>query len=97
MNTQNKPQAFEVNNTAGRAYWEMGILWTMLATAVDRWRKSSKNIRWLRLIFDKVTTAKLSATEANSITSGTRCERIENDRYRQIHPTTVKQFLSTGS
>jgi quercetin dioxygenase-like cupin family protein len=35
MNTQNKPQAFEVNNTAGRAYWGMGILWTMLATAED--------------------------------------------------------------
>jgi mannose-6-phosphate isomerase-like protein (cupin superfamily) len=35
MNTQNKPQAFEVNNTVGRAYWGMGILWTMLATAED--------------------------------------------------------------
>jgi hypothetical protein len=35
MNTQNKPQAFEVKNTAGRAYWGMGILWVMLATAED--------------------------------------------------------------
>ncbi len=35
MNAQNKPQAFEVNNTKGRAYWGMGILWTMLATAED--------------------------------------------------------------
>lgn len=33
MNTQNKPQAFEVNNTAGRTYWGMGVLWTMLVTA----------------------------------------------------------------
>ena len=35
MNTQSKLQAFEVNNTEGRAYWGMGILWTMLATAED--------------------------------------------------------------
>jgi mannose-6-phosphate isomerase-like protein (cupin superfamily) len=35
MNAQNKPQAFEVNHTKGRAYWGMGILWTMLATAED--------------------------------------------------------------
>ncbi len=35
MNAQNKLQAFEVNNTEGRAYWGMGILWTMLATAED--------------------------------------------------------------
>jgi quercetin dioxygenase-like cupin family protein len=35
MNAQNKPQAFEVNNTEGRIYWGMGILWTMLATAED--------------------------------------------------------------
>lgn len=35
MNAQNKPQAFEVNNTKGRAYWGMGILWTMLATAEE--------------------------------------------------------------
>jgi quercetin dioxygenase-like cupin family protein len=35
MNEQNKPQAFEVNNTEGRAYWGMGILWTILATAED--------------------------------------------------------------
>ena len=35
MNAQNKPQAFEVNNTEGRTYWGMGILWTMLATAED--------------------------------------------------------------
>ncbi|MEH2179066.1 quercetin 2,3-dioxygenase [Nostoc sp.] len=35
MNSQNKPQAFEVNNAEGRAYWGMGILWIMLATAED--------------------------------------------------------------
>ena len=35
MNPQNKPQAFEVNNAEGRAYWGMGILWIMLATAED--------------------------------------------------------------
>jgi len=35
MNTQNKPQGFEVNNIEDRAYWGMGILWTMLATAED--------------------------------------------------------------
>ncbi len=35
MNAQNKPQAFQVNNTEGRVYWGMGILWTMLATAED--------------------------------------------------------------
>ena len=38
MNSQNKPQAFEVNNTEGRAYWGMGILWSMLATrAKKKW------------------------------------------------------------
>ncbi len=35
MNTRNKPQAFEVNHTEGRAYWGVGILWIMLATAED--------------------------------------------------------------
>lgn len=35
MNAQNKPQAFEVNNTEARMYWGMGILWIMLATAED--------------------------------------------------------------
>ncbi len=35
MNAQNQPQAFEINNSKGRAYWGMGILWTMLATAED--------------------------------------------------------------
>ncbi len=35
MNPPNNPQTFEVNNTKGRAYWGMGILWTMLATAED--------------------------------------------------------------
>lgn len=35
MNARNKPQAFEINNTEGRIYWGMGILWTMLATAED--------------------------------------------------------------
>ncbi|MEH2408077.1 hypothetical protein [Nostoc sp.] len=35
MNSQNKPQAFEVNNAEGRANWGMGILWIMLATAED--------------------------------------------------------------
>ena len=35
MNAQNKPQAFEVNNAEGRAYWSVGILWIMLATAED--------------------------------------------------------------
>jgi quercetin dioxygenase-like cupin family protein len=35
MNAQNKPQAFELNHTKGRAFWGMGILWTMLATAED--------------------------------------------------------------
>ena len=36
MHWQNKPQAFEVNNTEGRAYWGMGILWTMLATRAKK-------------------------------------------------------------
>ena len=35
MNTQNKPQAFQVNHAEGKAYWGMGILWIMLATAED--------------------------------------------------------------
>lgn len=35
MSVQNKPQAFEVSNTEARAYWGMGILWIMLATAED--------------------------------------------------------------
>lgn len=35
MNAQNKPQAFEVNNTEARMYWGMDILWIMLATAED--------------------------------------------------------------
>ncbi|MFN6481497.1 MULTISPECIES: quercetin 2,3-dioxygenase [unclassified Nostoc] len=35
MNAQNKPQAFQVNSAEGRAYWGMGILWIMLATAED--------------------------------------------------------------
>ncbi|MBD2093315.1 quercetin 2,3-dioxygenase [Microcoleus sp. FACHB-1515] len=35
MSVQNKPQAFEVNNTEARIYWGMGILWIMLATAED--------------------------------------------------------------
>ena len=35
MNAQNQPQAFEINNGKGQAYWGMGILWTMLATAED--------------------------------------------------------------
>jgi quercetin dioxygenase-like cupin family protein len=35
MSAQNKPQAFEVNNNKSRAYWGMGILWIMLATAED--------------------------------------------------------------
>lgn len=35
MNPQNKPQAFEVNNAGGGAYWGLGILWIMLATAED--------------------------------------------------------------
>lgn len=35
MNLLNKPQSFEVNNAKGRAYWNMGILWIMLATAED--------------------------------------------------------------
>ena len=35
MNAQNKPQAFQVNHAEGRAYWGMGILWIMLATAED--------------------------------------------------------------
>lgn len=35
MNPYNKPQAFEVNHTEGRAYWGMGILWIALATAED--------------------------------------------------------------
>lgn len=35
MNPQNQPQAFEINNVEGRAYWGMGILWIMLATAED--------------------------------------------------------------
>ncbi|WP_193194529.1 quercetin 2,3-dioxygenase [Nostoc sp. MG11] len=35
MTAQNKPQAFQVNSTEGRAYWGMGILWIMLATAED--------------------------------------------------------------
>ncbi len=35
MNAPNQPQAFELNHTEGRAYWGMGILWTMLATAED--------------------------------------------------------------
>ena len=35
MKPQSKPQAFEVNNTEGRAYWGVGILWIMLATAED--------------------------------------------------------------
>lgn len=35
INAQNKPQAFEVNNTEAPAYWGLGILWTMLATAED--------------------------------------------------------------
>jgi len=35
MNPPNNSQTFEVNNTKGRVYWGMGILWTMLATAED--------------------------------------------------------------
>jgi quercetin dioxygenase-like cupin family protein len=35
MNKHSKPQAFEVNNAKGRAYWGVGILWIMLATAED--------------------------------------------------------------
>ncbi len=35
MNAQNKPQAFQVNKAEGHAYWGMGILWIMLATAED--------------------------------------------------------------
>ena len=35
MNEQNKSQGFAVNNTEGKAYWGMGILWIMLATAED--------------------------------------------------------------
>ncbi|MBA3923102.1 MAG: quercetin 2,3-dioxygenase [Nostocaceae cyanobacterium] len=35
MNAQNKPQAFQVNHAEGRAYWGVGILWIMLATAED--------------------------------------------------------------
>ena len=35
MNAQNKPQSFEVNNSEGKAYWGLGILWIMLATAED--------------------------------------------------------------
>ncbi|MBV8882406.1 MAG: cupin domain-containing protein [Chroococcidiopsidaceae cyanobacterium CP_BM_RX_35] len=35
MNPQNKPQAFQVNHAEGRAYWGVGILWIMLATAED--------------------------------------------------------------
>ncbi|MBH8578340.1 quercetin 2,3-dioxygenase [Nostocaceae cyanobacterium CENA369] len=35
MNPQNKPQAFQVNSVEGRAYWGVGILWIMLATAED--------------------------------------------------------------
>lgn len=35
MNPQNNPQAFEVNNAEGRAYWGMGILWIILATAEE--------------------------------------------------------------
>lgn len=35
MNLPNKPQSFEVNNAKGRAYWNVGILWIMLATAED--------------------------------------------------------------
>jgi quercetin dioxygenase-like cupin family protein len=35
MNAQNQPQAFEVNQTEAPAYWGVGILWIMLATAED--------------------------------------------------------------
>ena len=35
MNAQNKPQSFQVNHAEGKAYWGMGILWIMLATAED--------------------------------------------------------------
>ena len=35
MNAQGKPQAFEVNHAEAPAYWGIGILWTMLATAED--------------------------------------------------------------
>lgn len=35
MNAQNKPQSFQVNIAEGRAYWNAGILWIMLATAED--------------------------------------------------------------
>jgi quercetin dioxygenase-like cupin family protein len=34
-NAQNKSQPFEINVAKGRAYWTMGILWTMLATYED--------------------------------------------------------------